>query len=225
MSTESEQQKDLWGTAGSRDRSHGVSPQDFACCFSGDDGGPVLNEATRAHLFYAAQMLVDQIDEDLYELRRTLRRLPDADVWTELNWTKEYLPPAYAASYDVDFLRHFHWSVLAVVHKLGGEWLELSSVAEELAMNALLRCAITLIDLRGDFGDDVGDIDFDDVWDLAFWDLDFQMLFMGSMDGVQDTAYGRRAGMANLDRSEWFNMFDGARTPPHPMTWRDPQLG
>ena len=218
MSTEPEQQRWLWSRTCNADGPHVMKPEDFARCFA-SDAAPVLNEATRAHLFHAANMLVEQIEDDLHALRTALGRHHDAGAWSELNWTQAYLPPAHAASYNLGFIRQFHWSVLTVVFKLGGDSFELSSLAEELAMNALLRCAITLRELRIDFGEDVADIDFDALWDLAFWDLDFEMLFTPVMDGVQHTAYGRRAGIANLDRSEWFTMFDGAAVPPHPMTW------
>ena len=195
-----------------------MRPEDFALCVS-DEAAPVLNEATRRHLFQAATMLVDQLDEDLDFVCAAVARNPDVDVWKELNWTREYLPPDYAATYDISFLRQFHLCVLTVIYKLGGDWSQLSSVAEELAMNALLRHAVTLIDLRADAGEDVSEVDLGALWDIVFWDLDFETLFMQSMDGLHHSDVGRRAGMANLDRSEWFTMFDGAEVPPHPLTW------
>jgi hypothetical protein len=100
-----------------------------------------------------------------------------------------------------------------------GDWSELASLAEELAMNAILRFALLLRELRRQMGEDVEDADFDVLWDVAFWDLDFELLLMPAMDGIQHSAFGQRAGMTNLDRSEWFIKFDGAEVPPHPLTW------
>jgi len=195
-----------------------MRPEDFATCFA-DEAGPVLNEATRRHLYDAAEMVVDQIDEDLDNLRAALLRNHKFDVWSELNWTQDYLPKTYAASYDIGFVRQFYWTVVTVIFKVGSAWSPLASVAEELAMNALLGFAGTLRDLRRDAGEDVSEVEFDDLWDLAFWDLDFELLFAPEMDGIQHSEVGQQMRMVNLDRSQWFTQFDGAQVAPHPLTW------
>jgi hypothetical protein len=198
-----------------------VEPADFATCFvDPETDEPVLNLATRLHMFEATEMLVDQIAEDIRFLDAALLRDPAADVWENLNWLHQYLPPLYAASYDYRLVRDFQVTVLTVTYKLGGPWTALSSVAEELAMNAVMESPDTQLSILRDDGSDVSDIDFEIVWDMAFWDLDFQVLFDAEMDGIQDSEVGRQSGMANLDRSRWFAKFTGADAPPHPMTWR-----
>jgi hypothetical protein len=194
---------------------------EFAVCFEDPETGePVLNEASRRHLFEAAEMLVDQIGEDVRLLDAMLLRDPSAAVWNNLNWLHHYLPPMYAASYDYGFIRAFSVTVLTVIYKLGGPWTGLSSVAEELAMHAVMESAESQLALLKDEGVDVNEIEFSVLWDMAFWDLDYQALFDPELDGIQDSEVGRQSGMANLDRSEWFVKFTGADTPPHPMTWR-----
>lgn len=171
-----------------------MRPEDLATCFA-DEAGPVLNEATRRHLYHSAEMLVDQIDEDLDNLRAALLRNPKFDVWSELNWTQDYLPQTYAASYDIGFIRQFYWTVVTVIFKVGSAWSPLASVAEELAMNALLRFAGSLLELERDEGMDLSEVDFDPVWDLAFWDLDFELLFEPEMDGIQHSEVGQQMRM------------------------------
>jgi hypothetical protein len=107
-----------------------------------------------------------------------------------------------------------------VIYKLGFGWSAPSSVAEELAMNAVLVAADILKSLKADEGEDVSDVDFDLLRDLAFWDTDFQTLFRPEQDGFHHSEIGRTMGMTNLDRSQWFTMFAGSDVPPHPLTWK-----
>jgi hypothetical protein len=198
-----------------------MEPASFAACFvDSETGEPVLTVRTREHLLRAAEMLADQIGEDIRMLEARLQRDPQADVWESLSWLHQYLPTAYAASYDYGFLRDFQTTVLTVIYQLGGSWTGLASVMEELAMNAILESADTHLALLKDEGEDVGDIDFTGLWELAFWDLDFEVLFQPELDGIQNTDIGLQTGMANLDRSDWFRMFHWVDVPPHPLTWR-----
>src|SRR5581483_11268377 len=114
--------------------------------------------------------------------------------WNSLNWLQDYLPPMYAASYDYGFIRDFHVCVLTVIYKLAVPWAGLASVAEQLAMNAILRSADTQIAVKSEMGEDTSDIDASDLWDLAFDDLDFEILFKPELDGLQNSEIGVEMG-------------------------------
>lgn len=198
-----------------------MKPADFATCFADPDTGePILNAATRIHLFDTAEMLEDYAAEDLRGVAAMMIRDPKLDIWEHLNWLRDYLPPMYAASYDYHFLRDFHITLVTVIYKLGGPWTGLSTVLEQLAMRAILRAAENEAAVKADEGEDVSDIDVSDLWDIAFDDTDFFILFEPELDGLQHSEVGRQMGMINLDRREWFNQQDWAITPPHPLTWR-----
>lgn len=198
-----------------------MTPADFAACFADPDTGePILNTATRTHLYDVAEMLEDYVAEDMRHVAAMLTREPDLNVWEHLNWLQDHLPPMYAASYDYHFLRDFHITLVTVIYKLGGPWTGLSTVLEQLAMRAILRAAESEAVVKGDEGEDVSDIDVSDLWDIAFEDIDFGILYEPELDGLQDSEIGKQMGMVNLDRREWFNPLDLAITPPHPLTWR-----
>lgn len=165
-------------------------------------------------------MLTDYVAEDMRSVAAMLSRNPEIDVWEHLIWVRDYLPPMYAASYDYGFLRDFHITLLTVIYKLGGPWTGLANVLEQLAMRALLRAAENEAIVKADEGEVVRDIDVSDLWDLAFDDTDFRILFTPELDGLQNSEIGKQMGMVNLDRREWYDPLDWAITPPHPLTWR-----
>jgi hypothetical protein len=186
-----------------------------------------LNEATRRHLYDATVMLWDELQDIVDHVIRTVEQGRPQPPLHELYYLSDYLPAAYAASYTPHFYSDFMQALSSVIYKLGaGTWGDgtlLSCVAEELAMNAILRFAEGYIDIRRDTDDDTSDldeVDFHFLWEVCFQDHDFKVLFHPETDGIQDSSVGQAMGMGFLDPSEWFDSFLNAGMLPHPLTWQ-----
>lgn len=85
-----------------------------------------------------------------------------------------HLPDKYLPSYDLGFLRRFLVCVVVAGWKLFDPAHEhrLACTAEELALNAIFRCAEGLLEEAGE-----DPVPFEDVEDVAFEDTDFATLF------------------------------------------------
>lgn len=119
-----------------------------------------------------------------------------------------YLPDKYLPSYDLGFLRRFLVCVVVVGWKLFDPAHEhrLACTAEELALNAILRRAEAVLEFNEE-----EPADFSLVEDDAFEDMDFQMLFDLSLDGIEDSPSGKYLRMVNLKLKEWFLPFNARR--------------
>lgn len=163
---------------------------------------PLMPEDHRDALRAAAAMVVDHIFEDLQSVDGAQR--PD---W---NWLQVFLPEAYLHRYDVMFAQRFLVSVVSVGLKLAqDEPTELSSVAEELALNAIIDQAEAWLDVEGKKAD------FELFRDEVYQDFDFELLLSPEFDGVEYAGIIAAGGMANLSFKDWFKPFDNA-PPVHP---------
>jgi hypothetical protein len=78
----------------------------------------------------------------------------------------------------------------------------LGCTAEEIALRALRIKAEVLLKIQGK------ESDFGDWEDVAFEDLDHELLYDERMDGIEDSEIGRELGAGHLRFAEWFKPFN-----------------
>lgn len=114
------------------------------------------------------------------------------------------LPSRYRHKYDLLFLKQFLNVVFTIAYKFndkGCYWL-LNSVAEELAMNAVIEKAKMSAEMHGE------EVDLDELYDLIFEDVDFELLMDPSFDGIEDDQeFTSRNRIYNLSFKDWFKPF------------------
>ncbi len=191
---------------------------------------PELNADTRAHLWLTCSLLVD-------ELRAELDAVDvDTPAW-EVDMAPvgfaEILPRAMRGGYTISTALAFLHALDAVIWKLGNHPGQLlSCTMEELAMRAILKRAEILIEElkeveeRGeqpwwDTAHDTTAVDLEEVYELAFQDLDHEMLFMPHLDGIEsDERVLATLGIGEeLKPEHWLTPFDSANDRGHPLTW------
>jgi hypothetical protein len=166
----------------------------------------ILPENHRRALLTAMDVLTDFFFGDIESLASAI---PDR---FENTYMAGFLPDRYVHRYTPLFARQFLMCMATVAWKLRspGEHL-LACVAEELALHALIEEAKRLLD------EDGVPADFESFEDVAFEDLDFEMLFDPQWDGIED--YGNEQApemrFANLRFDEWFLPFR-PDNPVHP---------
>jgi hypothetical protein len=151
----------------------------------------------------------------LEECYDTLRSTPTGSDFRETAIT-EHLPPRYDSYYDGLFAKEWTTTVAVVGWKLAQRGKpQITCVAEELALFALMREAITQLDLHDQSSDASA---WGDFRDLAFEDEDFLYLFDPSFDGIEDDPEAiEHLTLVNLSFPQWFKPFaaeDGGT--PHP---------
>jgi hypothetical protein len=167
----------------------------------------VLPESHRAALRSAAIVYLDECYEALREFGR-------GDSYAE-SAIGRYLPPRYEHYYDGRFARDWLATITVVGWKLGQPGrVELSCVAEELALWALVQQAEVQLEIAGE--QSAADA-WGDFRDLAFEDEDFLWLYDPEMDGIEESEWAREHAVVNLKFADWFKPFD-ERThgAPHP---------
>ncbi len=128
--------------------------------------------------------------------------LKEDHVDIEQTWIAYRLPQLYRPLYTPVFLKQFLACVLTVAWKLyAPRNYALASVAEELALHVIIESAKVNLDLIGIKGN------FDNIYDLAYEDTDFLMLFDRRLDGIEDTVIGERLAVMNLRFRDWFKPF------------------
>ena len=83
-------------------------------------------------------------------------------------------------------------------------------MAEELAYHALISEAEVLLEEQGI------EPEFGGFEDEIFQDADYDYLFNGEFDGIEDSDVGTRLGIGNLHFDEWVEPFLNAQTAPQP---------
>jgi hypothetical protein len=165
-----------------------------------------LARTHREALHTALNVLVDRFFDELPEMTTGEIDLAESSL-------ASFLPPNYAPRYTLLFQKRFFACLLSVGWKLAQRRPRmplLSCTAEELALRALIEQAKSVLEMRG------VNPDFDDFEDIAFQDLDHEILFDPSLDGLEDTAAGVQLGMGYLHFDDWFKPFDNAITAVHP---------
>lgn len=173
----------------------------------GDAWFDVLTESHREALAAAFTILCDDFF-DAYD--------PGAPGFDFMEDTRlgSYLPPRHRLRYDASFARRFFLTFSTVGWKLAQpveDSLMLSCVAEELALDALIREAEEWLKSVRRI-----DTDFSDFRDSAFQDADFEYLFDDRWDGVDEDAEAADLGLTQLRFDRWFEPFLNSQTTIHP---------
>lgn len=131
---------------------------------------------------------------------------------------KVLLPGHFQHLYDQDFLERFLFCLIMVHYKLRSDrWYQLACVGEELALAAVIEEAKGLLK---DWQEKVDEEAIDTFKDVAFEDLDFELLYSQRMDGIEsDSELSAQMGFAHLHPSEWFLPFR-ENEPVHPFIKR-----
>lgn len=163
-----------------------------------EEAGVAVSERTREAVEEAAFSLI-------YEFQHDVARLRSGGAFGDTSMV-DYLPRRYAHRYESEFAEQFLGSLHSVVDKTrNGSLLEgedrLESVAEELAMRAILVRAQTEVD-EPQTGKDLYEL-----WDVCFEDIDFEFLFDPAADGIESSPAVAHFGMANLEFDDWFKPF------------------
>lgn len=168
----------------------------------------VLPQDHREALRVGAEMVLDHIFEDLQSVERAR---------PEWNRLAGFLPDAYLRRYDPMFARRFLVAAVSVGLKLAQpEPAVLSSVAEELACNAIIEQAEVWLKLEGKKAD------FEEFRSHVYQDFDFELLLDPQFDGVEHAGVIAAGGMANLAFADWFRTFNNG-PPVHPYVTDDRQ--
>jgi hypothetical protein len=123
-----------------------------------------------------------------------------------------FLPPQYKHHYDFMFRRKFFACLITVGYKLAANrdiGNVPSSTAEELALDTIIEVAKARLELKE------AESDFGAFYDLAFADLDYDLLYGGKEDGIEDALVGALMGIGNLHFDEWFEPFGDVAVHPY----------
>ena len=139
----------------------------------------------------------------------TLEALADGESFAD-TFMSNWLPLKYLPRYDIRFARSFAVCLIAVAGKLTDRHPHvLASVAEEMALAAILDEAESALDLNG------RKVDMRAEAEAAFQDTDFELLFDPGWDGIENDESVAHLAMANLRFEDWFRPFRD-EIPVHP---------
>jgi hypothetical protein len=161
--------------------------------------------AQREAIRRASIFLTDSLFLDLASVGRAGWSLDDS-------YFDACLPRRYRLHYSPDFLRRFFVCVAVASWNLAqAEPGPVACLAEALAVRAIVETARMLLELEG------RTLDFEAVEHEVLEDTDFEYLFDPAQDGVEDSPFGRLAGMEPLGIAHWFAAYgDGTRGDVHP---------
>ena len=120
-----------------------------------------------------------------------------------------HLPSRYLHKYTPLFYKEFAVCIITVAWKLAQPThMPLSSIAEELAARAIIKEAKALTAEEEEDGETIEQI-LDRFIDIYFEDLDFELLFDNTYDGIDESEVGQELGMTSLAFDDWFKPFSG----------------
>ncbi len=159
-------------------------------------------------LWEASAVLIDQLSEDIAELR-SLAEITRQDIAG--TFVLSGLPPKHAEKYDVRFAQQFLVVATDMAGALIRGWTHPSCVAQELAVRCLLDQVEVIQDLYG--------LDLADGWrgrleERMLEDTDSEMLYQNAMDGFEsDVELNMQLGLAPMDLKDWFEPFNDSCVP------------
>jgi hypothetical protein len=159
-------------------------------------------------LIQASVMVVDQLIEDVTELRKHEGAV---DERVGKTWVFSDLPARFAANYTALFAQEFLVAFVDVTSRLTRGWEPLACVAQELG----LRILLDHVDLVAE----TADAALPDDWrghleDLLFEDMDHELLYDPAQDGIEEDPSAQPPGMAPMRFTDWFRPFNDERTLP-----------
>jgi hypothetical protein len=157
-------------------------------------------------LWDASVLLVDHLFEDLRAVSTDEPGAGDG-----MPFVLRSLPARFAHRYTPLFIQQLIVAAADLTGTLTSVWREPACVAHELLVRALLDEAETVVDLY--------EIPVADGWrpmleELLFADLDHELLYSRRYDGFEDNDYGEGVGLARMDFTNWFTVFNNRRTLP-----------
>ncbi len=163
-------------------------------------GDEVLAPDHASALHAAIHELIDEFCEDVAALLEAPEKVEETSM-------SQYLPRCYRGRYSPLFAKQFLMATATVAWKLAQpQWLPLACIAEELALNALVRKAEALLEDQGKKAD------FGLFEDSALEDLDFDVMFDPAWDGYAEET--------SLAFEYWFSPFRDDK-PSHPYSPSD----
>jgi len=143
----------------------------------------------------AVHELIDEFCEDIAALLEAPEKVEETSM-------SQYLPRCYRGRYSPLFAKQFLMATATVAWKLAQpQWHPLACIAEELALNAVVRKAEALLEAQG------RKPDFILFEDSALEDLDIEVMFDPAWDGYEEET--------SLAFEYWFSPFR-ADEPAHP---------
>jgi hypothetical protein len=169
-------------------------------------------------LFQSAVLTVDQLFEDLATLREQPSHATVASAPDELFWVLDGLPSRYANRYDVLFVQELIVAMIDVTRRFTEGWEPLACVGQELSLRLVLDQAEVQLELT----EADATVGVPDNWralveETLFEDLDHEMLYDPSLDGIEDDPeiLGALAA-APMGFADWFRPFNPERhLPPY----------
>lgn len=164
-------------------------------------------------LMHAADLLIDQLIEDIVSLRSAENVADERDAGARIDetWVLCQLPSRFAARYTPLFAQMLLVAVVDVTGRLTKGWEPLVCVAQELGLRLLFNLVEVVADTSG--------VALDEDWrghleDLLFEDVDHELLYDPAYDGIEDDPESQPPGMAPMRFEDWFKPFNHDRTMP-----------
>jgi hypothetical protein len=159
-------------------------------------------------LIHASVTVIDQLFDDIENLRATPRG-ESHDI--ESTWALSALPPRFADRYTALFAQEFLVAFVDLTTRLSSEWSPLACVAQELGLRLLLDQVEVVAESA--------DVELEAGWrehleELLFEDVDHEMLYDLSLDGIEDDPSIQPPGMAPMRFEDWFTPFNDDRALP-----------
>ncbi len=167
------------------------SPQDHVLAFE------ELSETDRTALGLTVEIITDEWMSDL-----------DSG---SLNYISSAVPNLFhERANEYRFMLKMFLCLTAIGAKLADPrgWRGLSCLAEELVMREIIEGAKVRTELNPDdpsLSEDGAGL----LWDLAFTDLDHELLFDPSWDGIENSPEDGPPGMVSMKFEDWFKPFGG----------------
>jgi hypothetical protein len=165
-------------------------------------------------LFQASVVVLDHLFMDLQTLAVEHHGASVADLDDAAFFVLHELPSRYAHRYDALFVQEFIVATVDVTRRFTAGWEPLACVAQELALRMILNGA--------EFQLELAEVKLSDGWraeieDALFEDLDHEMLFDASLDGIEDDSEQlAELRSAPLAFADWFTPFNAERhLPPY----------
>lgn len=167
----------------------------------------VLSRVQRNALLHGATMLIDELFDDFIHVS-------EGGAVDDCMALSGCLPLQFRHHYNELFVKSFIVCVVRVAERLAtwkGGTIP-ASTAECLALRAIIENAKLLLETEDKVEGKDQEMDFSFFEDVAFPDLDIELLFNPALDGIEDSDVAKIMGMV-LKPQDWFKPIYG---PVHP---------
>jgi hypothetical protein len=171
-------------------------------------------------IFQASVAVLDHLFTDVHTLRSQPYLATVGSSSGEVFFALDELPRRYAHRYDALFAQELIVATVDVTRRFTMGWEPLACVAQKLSLRLILDQAAVQLALA--------QVEITTGWrtqidDALFEDLDHEMLYDASLDGIEDDAGALTdLNVTPLAFSEWFTPIEPGRTLP-PYLLEDPE--